>query len=50
MSSPTYQFSPDYDYVYIKHDDGSIQGIPTKSLTDAEKKQIYEAIARETYA
>lgn len=39
-----YQFSPDFEYLYINNDDGSITGIPTSELTDEEKKALYEEI------
>ena len=40
-----YQFSDDYEYIYILNADNSITGVPTKLLSEEEKKALYEEIA-----
>jgi hypothetical protein len=46
----TFQFSPDFKYLYTKHDDGSVSGTPTDQLTEEDKQFIYEQKAKEGYA
>jgi hypothetical protein len=40
------RFSPDFTYVEIKHDDGSLQLIPVNLLSEEDKQWIYEEMAK----
>jgi len=44
-----YQFSEDFEYLYIQHEDGSIEGIPVNQLTDEQKKVVYEELYGSRY-
>lgn len=42
------KFSEDYNYVYIKEGE-TVYGFPVSTLTDEEKREIYEQKAKEGY-
>jgi hypothetical protein len=45
-----FQFSEDFKYIYIKQKDGSVTALLWSDFSPAEKREIYEQKAMETYA
>ncbi len=39
-----HKFSEDFEYIYLEYDNGLIEAIPLRTLTDEEKKALYEEI------